>query len=109
VSANVRTHTRRNPDGSSTTVHQHSRKTRGGRGRRRRKGLLQSRRAARNLRRAFRALRRKKKRTALVYGGLAAGEMAGVMAIRGVALTLTTVGLVALGVAYAASKATGDK
>lgn len=106
--SNVRTHTRRTANGKTTTVHRHSRKGRGRHGRRN-TGVFRPRRAAKNAKRAWRAIRRDKKGAAFMYGSLAMGEMAGFLTLRGIALTLTTVGLVAMGVAYAASKATGDK
>lgn len=96
----VRTHTRRNKDGSTTTVRQHSRKGRG-------RGLVSPRHAWKNARRAFIAARRKKRVTAAVFGALAVAELGAWVGLRGAGLALATAGVLAMGVAYLAGIASG--
>ncbi len=97
----VRTHTRRTKSGATTTVRQHSRSMRGGR------GLVSPAHAWRNAKRAFGAARRKKRVTAVVLGGLALGERGAWLTRRGVSLTLVTAGILAIGVASLAAAASG--
>jgi hypothetical protein len=108
MAASVRTHTRRGKNGKKQTVHHHSRSTRGRRSRRS-GGLFSPRRALRNAKRAKRALRRHKKGAAFAFGCLATAEITGFLTLRGAAFALTTVGVIALGVAMLAAKATGGK
>jgi hypothetical protein len=97
----VRTHTRRTAAGGTTTVRQHSRRMRGGR------GLVSPGHAWKMARRAFGAARRKKRVTALVLGGLAVGELGAWLTLRGASLVLLTAGMLALGVAALAAAASG--
>jgi hypothetical protein len=97
----VRTHTRRTKDGSTTTVHQHSRATRG------RRGLVSPGHAWKNVRRAFTAARRRKRATAALFGALALGELGAWVGLRGIGLVLVTAGALAIGVAYLAGIASG--
>ena len=97
----VRTHTRRTASGGTTTVRQHSRRKRGGR------GLVSPRHAWKLARAAFRSARRKKRMTAAVLGGLAVGELGAWAMLRGVGLMLATAGILALGVAWLAATASG--
>jgi hypothetical protein len=99
----VRTHTRRTKSGSTTTVRQHSRQMRGGR------GLVSPAHAWKMARRAAGAARRKKRATALVLGGLALGEMGAWLTLRGVSLALVTAGILAIGVAAMAAAASGKE
>jgi hypothetical protein len=57
--------------------------------------------------RAVGAARRKKRVTAVVFGGLAVGELAAWLTLRGVGLVLATAGVLAIGVALAAASASG--
>lgn len=98
---NVRTHTRRTAGGKTTTVRHHSRKGRG------RRGLVSPGHAWKTARRAFRAMRRRKRVTAVVLGGLALGELGAWAALRGVGVALATAGVLALGVAWLAAMASG--
>ncbi len=98
---NVRTHTRRTKSGRTTTVRQHSRSMRGGR------GLVSPGHAWHMTKRAFSAARRKKRVTALVLGGLALGELGAWLTLRGAGLALATAGVLALGVALLAAMASG--
>jgi hypothetical protein len=97
----VRTHTRRTASGETTTVHQHSRRNRGGR------GLVSPGHAWKMAGRAVRAARRRKRLTALVFGGLALGELGAWTALRGVGLALATAGILAIGIAWLAAAASG--
>jgi len=98
---NVRTHNRRTKSGGTTTVHQHSRRMRGGR------GLVNPGHAFKLARRAFGAARRKKRVTAVVLGGLALGEITAWLTLRGVSLALVTAGFLAIGMASLAAAASG--
>ncbi len=98
---NVRTHSRRTKSGRTTTVRQHSRSMRGGR------GLVSPGHAWHMTKRAFSAARRKKRVTALVLGGLALGELGAWLTLRGAGLALATAGVLALGVALLAAMASG--
>ena len=98
---NVRTHTRRTKSGGTTTVRQHARRRRGGR------GLVSPGHAFKLARRAFGAARRKKRVAAVVFGGLALGELGAWLTLRGVSLALVTAGVLALGVASLAAAASG--
>ncbi|MGH3378820.1 MAG: hypothetical protein ACRDP6_29240 [Actinoallomurus sp.] len=109
MAASVRTHTRRGKNGKSQTVHHHNRSTRGRHSRPGTGGLFSPRRALRNAKRAQRALRRHKKGAAVAFGCLATAEITGFLTLRGAAFALTTVGVIALGVAMLAAKATGEK
>ena len=97
---NVRTHTRKTPTGT-TTVHQHSRRSKG------RRGLVRPGRGWRNIRRAFTAMRRKKRLTAACLLGLGMGELAAWSFLRGAGLALATAGILALAVAWLAAMASG--
>jgi hypothetical protein len=108
MAASVRTHTRRGKNGKTQTVHHHNRSTRG-RHSRPSGGLFSPRRALRNAKRARRALRRHKKGAAIAFGCLATAEITGFLTLRGAAFALTTVGVIAIGVAMLAAKATGEK
>jgi hypothetical protein len=101
MAARVRTHTRRSASGGMTTVRQHSRRTRGGR------GLMSPRHAWSLARRALRAMRRRKRGTALALGGLAVGELGAWLALRGVFVVMATAAILALGVAFLAAQASG--
>jgi hypothetical protein len=98
---NVRSHARRTKSGGTTTVRQHSRRVRGGR------GLVTPGHAWKMARRAFGAARRHKRVTAAVFGGLALGELAAWLTLRGVGLVLVTAGILAIGVACLAAAASG--
>jgi len=100
-SGSVRQHTRRNKDGSTTTVRQHSRKTKG------RRGLVSPGHAWKMLRKAVTAAKRRKRVTAAVFCGLALGELGAWVGLRGVGLALATAGVLAIGVAYLAGMASG--
>lgn len=97
---NVRQHTRRMANGQTTTVHQHRRQTRRG---------LSPRHAGKLARQAFRNWGRKRRVTALVLGGLALGELGAWVGLRGTFFMLTTVGVLALGVAMLAASASGGE
>jgi hypothetical protein len=103
MAARVRTHTRRTKSGRTSTVRQHSRRTRG------RRGLVSPRHSWKLARRAFRAARRRKRGTALMLGGLAAGELTAWLTLRGVGLVLATAAVLALGVASLAMAASGGE
>jgi hypothetical protein len=103
MAARVRTHTRRTASGGTTTVHQHSRRTKG------RRAIVSPAHAWKLIKRALGAARRHKRATALVLGGLALGELAAWLTLRGVGLMLATAGLLALGVAIAATAAAGGE
>jgi hypothetical protein len=109
MAASVRTHQRRGKNGKTQTVHNHRRTTRGRSARADSAGLFRPRRALRNAKRASRALRRHKKGAALAFGCLATAEIGAFLAMRGAAVALTTVGVIALGFAMLAAKATGEK
>jgi len=98
---NVRTHSRRTKSGGTTTVHQHSRTMRGGR------GLVSPGHAWKMAKRAAGAARRKKRLAAAVLGGLAVGEMGAWLTLRGVGLVLFSAGMLAVGVALLAHAASG--
>ena len=98
---NVRTHARRTKSGGTTTVRQHSRAMRGGR------GLVSPGHAWHMTKRAFSAARRKKRVTALVLGGLALGELGAWLTLRGVVLALATAAILAIGVGLLAAAASG--
>lgn len=98
---NVRTHTRRTASGGTTTVTQHTRRNKG------RRGLLRPGRGWRNIRRAFAAMRRKKRLTAAALLGLGLAELGGWTFLRGAGLVLLTAGVLALAVAFLAAMATG--
>ena len=102
MAGRVRTHTRRTASGGTTTVRQHTRRTRGRRG-----GLVTPGHAWTLARRAFRSARRRKRLTALVLGGLALGEMSAWLTLRGAGLALATAGARALGRAWLAASASG--
>jgi hypothetical protein len=57
--------------------------------------------------RALRAARRHKRATALVLGGLAAGELGAWLTLRGVTVVVATAAVLALGVASLAASASG--
>lgn len=57
---------------------------------------LQPRRAWGNTRRAYRSVKRKRHSDAVVYGSLAVAEIGAWTAMRGTALALTTIGLLAI-------------
>jgi hypothetical protein len=97
----VRTHTRRMPDGTTRTVHQHTRRGRP-RG-------LSPKHAGKLARRAFRNWGRKKRATALLFGGLALGEFGAWLGLRGAFFMLTTVALLAIGAAALAAAASGGE
>jgi hypothetical protein len=101
MAARVRTHTRRTASGGTTTVRQHSRRTRG------RRGLVSPGHAWKLAKRALRAARRHKRATALVLGGLAVGELGAWLTLRGVAFVVATAAVLALGVASLAAAASG--
>ena len=97
----VRTHTRRTKSGGTTTVRQHSRAMRGGR------GLVSPGHAWSMAKRAFGAAQRRKRVTAVVLGGLALGELGAWLALRGVVLALATAVILAIGVGLLAAAASG--
>lgn len=99
--SNVRTHTRRTASGKTATVRQHGRRGRG------RRGLVSPGHAWQNARRAFRAMRRRKRLTAALFGGLAVGELAAWGTLRGAGLVLAVAGGLALAVAALAALASG--
>lgn len=104
----VRRHTRRTASGRTATVHQHRRKgERARRAKPKQRGGLQARRAFRNLGKAFKAARRSRKGRAAVYATLGVAELGAWVTLRGVALSLTTVALVAGALAFAAAGASG--
>src|SRR5262249_46625442 len=94
----VRSHTRRKPGGGSTTVRQHSRKSRP------RKGLVSPGHAWQTLKKAYRAGRKKKRVLAavLVIGGTT--EMTAWLTLRGLSLILVTAGVLAVGAGTAAGR-----
>lgn len=98
---NVRTHTRRTKSGGTTTVNQHARTMRGGR------GFVSPGHAFSMFGRAFRAARRRKRAAAAVLGVLAFGELGAWAALRGVSLLLVTAGILAIGAASFAAAAAG--
>lgn len=99
----VRTHTRKTATGGTTTVRQHSRKGRP------RRPLVSPGHAWRLLRAALRAGRRHKQATAVALTGLAAGELAAWLTLRGAGFMLATAGLLAIAVAAAAIAAAGGE
>ena len=100
-SGSVRGHTRRMKDGRTATVRPHSRRTKG------RRGLVSPGHAWKSARRAFRAIRRRKRATAAAFGVLALAELAAWLLLRGAGAALATAGVLALGVAYLAGIASG--
>ncbi len=98
---NVRTHTRRTATGRTTTVRQHSRRTKG------RRGLVSPSHAWKLARRAWAAGRKRRRLAAAVLGGLAAAELSAWLTLRGVGLVLATAGVLAVGVAMLAGAASG--
>jgi hypothetical protein len=103
MAAKVKQHTRRTASGSTTTVHQHSRRTRG------RRALVSPGHAWQMAKRAVRASRRHKRVTAAVLGGLAVGELAAWATLRGASFMLATAGVLAIGVAALAAAASGGE
>jgi hypothetical protein len=101
----VRTHTRTNADGTKTTVHQHSRASKG-----RKPGapLVSPRHALKLARQAFAAGRRKRRWTAAALGALALAEIMTYLTVQGAALLFVTVGVLALATATVAASATGS-
>jgi len=95
----VRQHTRRTASGKRVTVRRHGRRTRG----------VSPRHSGKLARQAFRNWRRRRRMTACVLGGLAVAEFGAWAGLRGAAFMLTTVGVLALGVAYLAASASGGE
>ncbi|MFK4091101.1 hypothetical protein ACI2LF_43750 [Kribbella sp. NPDC020789] len=98
----VRTHQRKNADGSTTTVHQHKRSGMGGRGRK--KNAARS--GWNNLKKAYKYGRRKKRAAAIFCGVLGTAQIGSFVALRGVSLAAASVAIIATavaGLAYAAS------
>jgi hypothetical protein len=98
---NVRTHMRKRPGGGATTVRQPSRQGRG------RNGLVRPGRAWENIKRAGRALRRRKRGTAAGLGFLALLELLAWVLLQCTAAALATLGVLALAVAWLAAMASG--
>jgi hypothetical protein len=98
----VRTHTRTNAGGTTTTVRQHSRSSKG------RKPLVSPRHALKLARQAFQAGRRKRRWTAAALGVLALAEIVTYLTVQGAALLFVTVGVLALATATVAAAATGQ-
>jgi hypothetical protein len=98
---NVRTHTRKGPDGQPVTVTQHTRRKRG------RRGLVRPGRAWRNAKRAWRAVRQHKRGAAAGLAVLALAELAAWTLLQSTAAILVTAGVLALGVAALAALASG--
>lgn len=96
----VRQHSRRTASGGRSTVRRHTRRTR---------ALVTPGHAWTLARRAFRAVRRRRRGVALALGALAFGELAAWLTLRGVFFMLTTAALLALGAAMLAAAATGDQ
>lgn len=95
---------KRRTDHGEVKVRPHRRKTRGGRGRGRKKSL--PRRGWSNLKSAAKYAKRKKRATAVFVGVLGLGQITAFVGLRGVALAATTVviiGTLVVGVAMAAS------
>jgi hypothetical protein len=98
----VRTHERKNADGSTTTVHQHKRTGRPGGSKKKssaRKGWA-------NLKKAWRYGRKKKRITATAFAVLGTAQITSFVAFRGLSLALVSVAIIATavaGLAYAAS------
>jgi hypothetical protein len=99
VRGTVRQHTRRTASGKRTTVRRHGRRTRG----------VSPRHSGKLARQAFRNWRRRRRMTACVLGGLAVAEFGAWAGLRGAFFMLTTVGVLALGVAYLAASASGGE
>lgn len=101
-SQSVRTHQRKNADGSVSTVHKHNRTGRRGRGRKKtafRSGVL-------NLKKSFKYARRKKRATAIFFATVGTAQIGSFVALRGVSLVAASVAIIATavaGIAYAAS------
>lgn len=89
----VRTHTRRNPGGGSTTVRRHARSGRP------RRGVLTFGHSWQLAKKAFRAARQRKKGMAALLGGAAVLEFTTVGAVRLGSVILGTAGVVAITVA----------
>lgn len=100
---NVRTHTRRTATGGTTIVRQHARQGRP------RKPLVSPRHAWKLARRAAGAVRRKRRGLAFAFCGLAVGELAAWMTLRGLFFMLATLGVLALGAATLAASASGGE
>lgn len=84
-------HTRRTKSGKRVPVRKHSRK-------------LQPKRAGKNAKRAVKASRAGNNKRAMVLASVAAAEIGGWMAFRGVGIALATIGVLAIGGAVLAKK-----
>lgn len=91
----VRGHTR-NVDGRDVRVRSHSRRLQPGRG-------------MNNLGRAYQSARRQKRSAALTFAGLGIAEIGAWFTLKGVGLVLMTVGVIALGIGYAATRPTSTR
>lgn len=96
--ANVRQHTRRTSSGGMTSVRRHSRRPR---------GLVSPGHSWSLARRAIRAVRKRKRATAAVLGGLAVIELGAWATLTGAWLILATAAVLAASVAFVAAQASG--
>ena len=101
MASRVRTHTRRNADGSTTRVQQHSRAGRP------RKAIVSPGHAWKLLKKAFRHGRRKKRWLAAGLGALAVLELTAWLTLEGTSLLLVTAGALAVAVGAVGAAAGG--
>ena len=104
--ASVRTHKRHIPGVGTVTVQRHNRAQQGGsatdtKG----SSLLKARRAGRNLKRAFTAMRRHKKATAAAFLTLGTAELAAWVGLRGLTATVAMVGVLTFAAGLGATRA----
>ena len=103
--ASVRTHKRHIPGVGTVTVQRHNRAHKGASADAKKgSSLLKARRAGRNLKRAYKAMRRHKKLTAAMFLTLGTAELAAWVGLRGVTATVAMVGVLTFAAGLAAAR-----